>query len=154
MAESEYADYEETEAVSVCVQLQTGAMDEDVTATISLSTQPNSATECEIWLLSAQHLSNALSHCSAVDYESLEVQITFDSMSMEGFTECVDITITDDSITEPEETFSATLEAVSDFVTFGTSSSTIVIHDNDGKSVYLSVVTCVDDLVVFVRGCD
>ena len=50
MVESEYTDYEETEAVSVCVQLQTGAMDEDVTATISLSTQPNSATECEIWL--------------------------------------------------------------------------------------------------------
>ena len=82
-------------------------------------------------------MSNALSHCSAADYESLEVQITFDSMSMEGSTECVDITITDDSITEPEESFSVTLEAVSDFVTFGTSSSAIVIHDNDGKNVYL-----------------
>ena len=50
MTESEYTDYEETEAVSVCVQLQTGAMDEDVTATISLSTPPTSASECEIWL--------------------------------------------------------------------------------------------------------
>ena len=50
MVESEYVEYEDTETVSVCVHLQTGAMDEDVTATINLSTQPISATECEIWL--------------------------------------------------------------------------------------------------------
>ena len=94
-------------------------------------------------------MSDGLSPCSAADYESLETQIIFDS----GSTECVDITVTDDNITEPEESFSVTLEAVSDFVTFGTNSSTIVIHDNDGKCVIICSHMCLCSLI-FVRGCD
>ena len=46
--------------------------------------------------------------------------------------ECVDITLTDDSTTEPQETFSVTLTAVSDFVTDdGISSSVVVVNDDD-----------------------
>ena len=57
-------------------------------------------------------------------------------MSPLGTSHCVDITITNDNITEPEETFSVTLIPVSDFVTFGIESASLDIHDDDGKSIY------------------
>ena len=57
-------------------------------------------------------------------------------------TQCVTITITDDSITEPEETFSVILVPVSDFVTIrGVSSSSVVIEDNGGESHWYIVVS-------------
>ena len=50
-------------------------------------------------------------------------------------TQCVTITITDNDITEPEETFSVTLVPVSDFVTLGDPpSSSVVIEDDDCES--------------------
>ena len=56
-------------------------------------------------------------------------------------TQCVTITITDDDITEPEETFSVTLVPVSDFVTIrGISSSSVVIEDDDCESHWWSNV--------------
>ena len=67
----------------------------------------------------------------------MDVLITFDDMSPLGTSHCVDITITSDSITEPEETFSVTLVPVSDFVTFGIESALIYIHDDDGKSIHI-----------------
>ena len=51
-------------------------------------------------------------------------------------TQCVTITITDNDITEPEETFSVTLVPVSDFVTLGDPpSSSVVIEDDDCESL-------------------
>ena len=58
-------------------------------------------------------------------------------MSPLGTSHCVDITITNDNITEPEETFSVTLIPVSDFVTFGIESASLDIHDDDGKSIHI-----------------
>ena len=70
------------------------------------------------------------------DYESREFQLTFEPMLPQGCmgceTECVDITLTDDSTTEPQETFSVALTAVSDFATVdGISSSVVVVNDDD-----------------------
>ena len=76
---------------------------------------------------------------AADDYVSLDIELTFPSMAGSDCathctTQCVTITITDDSITEPEETFSVTLVPVSDFVTLGnTTTSSVVIDDNDRK---------------------
>ena len=69
--------------------------------------------------------------------DSVDVLITFDDMSPLGTSHCVDITITNDNITEPEETFSVTLIPVSDFVTFGIESASLDIHDDDGKSIHI-----------------
>ena len=81
-----------------------------------------------------------LSLCpAAADY----VELTFPSMSPPGSadcitrctTQCVTITITDDSITEPEEIFYVTLVPVSDFVTVREiTTSSVVIDDDDGES--------------------
>ena len=61
----------------------------------------------------------------------LEVQFTFEEVS----TDCVDISITDDGTTEPEESFTVILTAVSDFVNIGDiSSSTVTIDDDDCES--------------------
>ena len=51
---------------------------------------------------------------------------------MECERECVDIILTDDSTTEPQETFSVALTAMSDFVIVGgVSSSVVVVNDDD-----------------------
>ena len=80
---------------------------------------------------------------AADDYVSLDIELTFPSMSPPGSadcathctTQCVTITITDDVITEPEETFSVTLVPVSDFVTVREiTTSSVVIDDDDGES--------------------
>ena len=56
-------------------------------------------------------------------------------------TQCVTITITDNGVTEPEETFSVTLVPVSDFVTIrGISSSSVVVEDDDCESHWWSKV--------------
>ena len=75
--------------------------------------------------------------CPAADYVSLTTELTFEVMS----TQCVTITITDNDVTEPEETFSVTLVPVSDFVTIrGISSSSVVIEDDDCESHWWSNV--------------
>ena len=65
----------------------------------------------------------------------MEVQLSFASGSPLESTECGTISITDDGTTEPEESFTVILTAVSDFVTIGDiSSSTVTIDDNDCES--------------------
>ena len=93
-----------------------------------------------IFIASPFYISLSLSfslRSAADDYDSVDVLITFDDMSPLGTSHCVDITITSDNITEPEETFSVTLVPVSDFVTFGIESALIYIHDEDGKSIHI-----------------
>ena len=75
--------------------------------------------------------------CPAADYVSLTTELTFEVMS----TQCVTITITDNDVTEPEETFSMTLVPVSDFVTLGDPpSSSVVVEDDDCESHWWSKV--------------
>ena len=64
----------------------------------------------------------------------LEVELTFESGSPLGSTECVDITITDDDTTEPDKSFTVALTAVSDFVALGDSTISTVVIDDDCKS--------------------
>ena len=141
LARSSYAGYEKVDGIEVCVQLQQGVM-EGVNATVQLTTQSGTASEGvglhHYIALSDILFSLSLSLRSAADdYESVDVLITFDDMSPLGTSHCVDITITNDNITEPEETFSVTLIPVSDFVTFGIESASLDIHDDDGKSIHI-----------------
>ena len=143
LARSSYAGYEELDGIEVCVQLQQGVM-EGVNATVQLTTQSGTASQgvglhhyiALSDLLFSLSLSFSL-RSAADDYESVDVLITFDDMSPLGTSHCVDITITNDNITEPEETFSVTLIPVSDFVTFGIESTSLDIHDDDGKSIHI-----------------
>ena len=65
----------------------------------------------------------------------MEVELSFASGSALGSTECGTISITDDGTTEPEESFTVILTAVSDFVNIGDiSSSTVTIDDDDCES--------------------
>ena len=76
-------------------------------------------------------LSLSLLSCAA-DYVAVDSQLTFPSMSPLGSTQCVTITITDDVITEPEETFFVILVPVSDFVTIGEISVySVTVGDSD-----------------------
>ena len=74
----------------------------------------------------------------AADFVAVDSQLTFPSMSPLGSTQCVTITITDDSIAEPEETFSVILVPVSDFVTIGEISvSYVTVGDSDCECALL-----------------
>ena len=70
-------------------------------------------------------------HTLTVDYRGLiEVPVVFSSES--ASTQCVDITIFDDTIPERDENFQVTIRAISDFATVGQSTSTVTITENDG----------------------
>ena len=116
MTQESYSTTEDSVVVTVCVQLEAGAM-EGVTAVVSLSTGTNTA----------------LGSGPGADFvPEVDVQVSFESGSPLGSTECVDITITDDDTTEPDESFTVALTAVSDFVALGDNSAASVdISDND-----------------------
>ena len=87
MTQESYSTAEDSGVVTVCVQLEAGAM-EGVTAVVSLSTGTDTA----------------LGSGPGADFvPAVDVQVSFESGSPLGSTECVDITITDDT-TEPELT--------------------------------------------------
>ena len=111
--------------VEVCADLLIGEL-EGVDAVVQLTTQSGTASEPGERLVRSlvafvvagliPVLSLSLPLCpAAADYVSLDIELTFPSMSGSAdctthcTTQCVTITITDDSITEPEETFSVTL---------------------------------------------
>ena len=116
MTQESYSTAEDSGVVTVCVQLEAGAM-EGVTAVASLSTGADTA----------------LGSGPGADFvPEVDVQVSFESGSPLGSTECVDITITDDDTTEPDESFTVALTAVSDFVALGDNSAASVdITDND-----------------------
>ena len=79
---------------------------------------------------------------------TVDSQLTFPSMSPLGSTQCVTITITDDSITEPEETFSVILVPVSHFVTIGEISvSYVTVGDSDCECALLRM--CLNVLLLY-----
>ena len=122
--------------VEVCADLLIGEL-EGVDAVVQLTTQSSTASETGERLVMSlvAFVVESFNPCSlplppslcpaADDYVSLDIELTFPSMSPPGSadcathctTQCVTITITDDVIAEPEETFSVTLVPVSDFVT-------------------------------------
>ena len=70
---------------------------------------------------------------SPEDYEAVDVTLTFQPCDRQ---QCVNVSITDDLINEPEERFAVSL-TLSDnnppYVTLGSAAGDIVITDDDGK---------------------
>ena len=130
---------EDSGEVEVCVALTAGEID-GVTGVVQLSTQSVTASESGERFRRSSFTSSVtvllLLPCTA-DYTALDIQLTFEVVSRQ----CVNVSITDDDITEPEETFSVTLVPVSDFVTIrGISNSSVVIEDDDCESHWWSNV--------------
>ena len=91
---------------------------------------PSPSTPLSLSPTAAHSRSRSLSQTSA-DFVAVDFQLTFPSMSPLGSTQCVTITITDDVITEPEQTFYLTLVPVSDFIVVGEASTSSVVIDDD-----------------------
>lgn len=75
------------------------------------------------------------------DYTQIQdYPITFFAGSEIGTTMCVNITIEDDDIVEPDQQFFVTLDSTSDNPVFfyPYSSATVVIGDNDGQFIVYS----------------
>ena len=67
---------------------------------------------------------------SPSDYEALSEVLTFTPCDTQH---CVNVSITDDLVNEPEETVSISLNKISSFVTLSTTAGEVIITDDDGK---------------------
>ena len=67
---------------------------------------------------------------SPSDYEALSEMLTFAPCDTQH---CVNVSITDDLVNEPEEIFPLTLTKISSFVTLSTTAGEVLITDDDGK---------------------
>ena len=67
---------------------------------------------------------------SPSDYEAVSEVLTF---ALCETRHCVNVSITDDLVNEPEETFSLSLTKISSFVTPSTTAGEVLITDDDGK---------------------
>ena len=67
---------------------------------------------------------------SPEDYEAVDVTLTFQPCDRQ---QCVNVSITDDLINEPEERFAVSLTLSDDASSYITLGSAIVITDDDGK---------------------
>ena len=76
---------------------------------------------------------NADSAVAGSDYEMTTMNLTFPISSMDTDTECLNITIMEDTLVEGEETFTVTLTTGLG-VTTGTDVTTVTIMDNEGIS--------------------
>ena len=65
----------------------------------------------------------------------MEVYVSFGPVAEAPSTPCVNISVTDDNITESVESFSLVLEPASDFVTVTHNSSSVDVYDDDGESL-------------------
>ena len=67
---------------------------------------------------------------SPSDYEAVSEVLTFAQCETRR---CVNVSITDDLVNKPEETFSLSLTKISSFVTLSTTAAEVLITDDDGK---------------------
>ena len=67
---------------------------------------------------------------SPSDYEAVNEVLTFAPCDTRH---CVNVSITDDVVNEPEETVFLSLNKISSFVTLRTTAGEVLITDDDGK---------------------
>ena len=124
---------EEDGAGLVCVTLSEGQLD-GITATVALSTSGDTATSPSgnnkiLWFM----LSITLSFTG--DYVALVIsEVTFGPTATSGDSDCVEVSLVDDTNVEVTEHFNVTVVATSDIVSIGTPSSAVyTIIDDDCK---------------------
>ena len=69
---------------------------------------------------------------SPSDYEAVSEELTFAPCDTQH---CVNVSITDDLVNEPEDSFSLTLNKLTSFVTLSTAAGEVLITDDDGKKI-------------------
>ena len=65
------------------------------------------------------------------DYESVSSSLMFPAGSINGSTQCINITITDDEVLEADETFTVTLTTTTPRVMVGTAQTTVTITTDE-----------------------
>ena len=78
-----------------------------------------------------------LSLASAIadaDYGMANMDLTFPTNSGINNTQCLDVTITEDTVLEGAETFTVTLTTADTVVMLGNNEITVTIIDNEGSS--------------------
>ena len=65
------------------------------------------------------------------DYEPVSSSLMFPAGSINGSTQCINITITDDGVLEADETFTVTLTTMTPRVIVGNGQTTVSIMDNE-----------------------
>ena len=84
--------------------------------------------------------SSLVSAVSGSDYtEVASTTLTFPAGSVDSdMSQCIDVSITDDSTLEDPETFTVTLTRSEAYVMLGNAETAVTISDNDGKFILLS----------------
>ena len=68
------------------------------------------------------------------DYTAVSSPLTFPATtSSDDVMQCINVSITDDSVFEEPETFTVTVTTITPRVTLGNASTTVTIGDNEGK---------------------
>ena len=90
-----------------------------------------------------------------VDYETVNMNLTFVVNSTDSTAQCLNVTITDDTLVEGDEIFMVTLVVVTTGVgvTLGSNSTTILIIDNDGQFLLLLFCFCLSTFVLLIPHC-
>ena len=76
---------------------------------------------------------NFFAATSGSDYVSVTMDVVFPAGSSNGAMQCIDVSITDDSAVEGDETFTVALTTSSAIVTLGNALTTITITNTDGE---------------------
>ena len=124
--------------MEVCAVLKEGSLDRELVTMLStsdleaLSKRNSLLNKCDI--IMAQYPHTLALHLGGLDYVEAATQLTFSAGNIRA---CVDIPITDDSISEPVETFTISLDPVSfaEGITITPSTASVTIIDNDGKRI-------------------
>ena len=144
MTETEYTVSEADGLVSVCVELEQGTLDGE-TISVFLSTSNGSASPMSKNRTSfSLSLSMMTSHvtvlCPSVDFEVVESgSVPLGPSAATGSMWCLDISITDDEVAEPVQSFSVAMVAASETVTLGyPRSSSVVITNDDSECLCIA----------------
>ena len=119
----------------VCVTLSEGQLD-GITVTVALSTSGDTATSPSgnntiLWFMLYIYITLSFTG----DYVTLVIsEVTFGPTATSGDSDCVEVSLVDDTNVEVTEHFNVTVVATSDIVSIGTPSSAVyTIIDDDCK---------------------
>ena len=72
------------------------------------------------------------------DYTAVSSPLTFPATtSSDDVMQCINVSITDDSVFEESETFTVTVTTANPRVTLGNNDTTVTITDNEGQCSYI-----------------
>ena len=119
---------EDEGTVQVCATLITSFVTEfDITVTLATS---NGTGMC-VQQLALPCVNNCVSATNCSDYLGVSMDLVFTAGTSNGTMQCINVTIIDDSLVEPNETFAVTLTTSNSDMELGENLTTITITDTD-----------------------